>query len=71
MTNIANPVCLARKVMENTDHCLLVGEGANKFSQECNIPTVEISSLITEASLEEWRIYEKYKFAVDSLFNNR
>lgn len=58
-------------VMDKTDHCLLVGEGANKFAQECNVPTVEPSSLITEACFEDWKKYEKYKFAVDSLFNNQ
>ena len=30
VNNIKNPVVLARKVMENTPHTLLVGEGANR-----------------------------------------
>lgn len=57
--------------MEQTDHCLLVGEGANKFANECNMPIVEQSSLVTETCLEEWKTFEKYKMAVDSLFNNQ
>lgn len=57
--------------MDKTQHCLLVGEGANKFAEECNIATVEPSSLVTDACLEEWRIFQEYKTAVDSLFNNQ
>lgn len=71
MTNIANPIRLARMVMEKTDHCLLVGEGANKFASECNVPSVDPSTLLTEASKKEWETYEKYKCTVDSLFNNQ
>ncbi|MBK9271028.1 MAG: isoaspartyl peptidase/L-asparaginase [Saprospiraceae bacterium] len=37
-TGIQNPVLLARLVMEKTDHVLLVGEGANRFAEEMNIP---------------------------------
>lgn len=71
VTNISNPISLARMVMEKTDHCLLVGEGANIFAKECNVPNVDPSTLITEACLEEWHTFEKYKSAVDSLFNNQ
>lgn len=71
VANISNPISLARMVMEQTDHCLLVGEGANMFANECNIPNVDPSSLITEACLEEWKTFEKYKTAVDSLFNKQ
>ncbi|KAI9561701.1 hypothetical protein GHT06_012661 [Daphnia sinensis] len=71
VANISNPICLARMVMEQTDHCLLVGEGANMFANECNVPSVDPSSLVTEACLEEWQTFEKYKSAVDSLFNNQ
>src|SRR5207253_10299474 len=31
--NIKNPSCVARLVMQRTDHCLLVGEGALKFAK--------------------------------------
>ncbi len=57
--------------MEKTEHCLLVGEGANQFANECNVPSVDQSSLVTEAALEEWKTFEKYKTAVDSLFNKQ
>ena len=71
MTNISNPICLARMVMEKTDHCLLVGEGANMFAKECNVASVDPSTLVTEDCLKEWNTFQKYKSAVDSLFNNQ
>ena len=69
--NIQNPISLARLVMEKTEHCLLVGDGANIFAEELNIPLVETSSLVTDACLEEWKTFQQYKNAVDSLFNNQ
>ncbi|XP_022799825.1 isoaspartyl peptidase/L-asparaginase-like [Stylophora pistillata] len=38
---IANPVSLARRVMEDTPHCLLAGEGALKFAKKIGFPVVE------------------------------
>ena len=35
--NVKNPVKLARLVMENTEHFLLAGDGANKFAREMKI----------------------------------
>ena len=32
--NIKNPITLARKVLEETEHVLIVGEGANKFAKK-------------------------------------
>ena len=71
VTNIANPISLARKVMDKTDHCLLVGEGANQFAEECDIKFVDPTTLVTAACLEEWETFKKYQTAVDSLFNNK
>ena len=39
--NIANPVSLARMVMEKTNHIMLIGSGANKFAKEMGIPEVD------------------------------
>ncbi len=35
--NIKNPVCLARLVMERTEHILLAGEGANQFAEQIGV----------------------------------
>ena len=57
--------------MDKTDHCLLVGAGAQQFAQECGIETVDQATLITPACQAEWEYFQKYKNAVDSLFNNK
>lgn len=50
---IANPVSLARHVMEDTPHCLLAGEGAVKFAKKIGFPVLEDPLvLITEESHE-------------------
>lgn len=38
---IANPVSLARRVMEDTPHCLLAAEGALKFARKIGFPVLE------------------------------
>ncbi|MGH8551603.1 MAG: isoaspartyl peptidase/L-asparaginase family protein [Methylococcales bacterium] len=37
---IANPVQLARRVMSESEHVMLIGLGAMRFAQECGIPRV-------------------------------
>ena len=50
--DIANPVSLARKVMEETSHCLLCGEGAMKFANQINFPMLnDPQELITNDSV--------------------
>jgi len=50
---IANPVSLARRVMEDTPHCLLAAEGALKFARKIGFPILENPlELITNESKE-------------------
>lgn len=46
--NIKNPVKLARLVMEETDHILLAGEGANQFAVDQGIKTEPDEYFFTE-----------------------
>ena len=53
VSDIANPVSLARRVMEDTPHCLLAAEGALKFAKKIGFPIVKNpSELITDESHE-------------------
>jgi L-asparaginase / beta-aspartyl-peptidase len=45
---IHNPIQLARKVLEKSDHMMLVGDGAERFAQSHGIPLVAPESLIIE-----------------------
>ncbi|XP_018595580.2 isoaspartyl peptidase/L-asparaginase [Scleropages formosus] len=52
---IANPVQLARLVMDKTSHLCLTAEGASQFARNMGIPEVQEESLITEYSIMRWR----------------
>src|SRR5262249_56040783 len=45
---VANPITVARKVLESRRHVLLVGEGALSFSRSVGIPECDPESLITD-----------------------
>ena len=51
---IANPVTLARAVMETGRHVLLVGEGARRFAAEAGIEECASEALIAERQRARW-----------------
>ena len=55
--NLKNPVSLARKVMENSDHVFLVGEGANKFAALQGFKNFD--GLIVKRELNRWKKLRK------------
>ncbi|XP_003726996.1 isoaspartyl peptidase/L-asparaginase [Strongylocentrotus purpuratus] len=71
VNNIKNPISLARKVMEETDHALLVGHGANRFASEMGIEKVPTSDLVTEDARRTWEECRKFKKTVDVFFSSR
>ncbi|MGB5498677.1 MAG: N(4)-(beta-N-acetylglucosaminyl)-L-asparaginase [Maribacter sp.] len=56
MQNIAHPVSVARKVMEDTPHVMLAGKGAEQFAYEKGFEKVD---LLTEKSKKEWLEWKK------------
>ncbi|XP_041266640.1 isoaspartyl peptidase/L-asparaginase isoform X2 [Onychostruthus taczanowskii] len=52
---IANPIKLARLVMEKTKHMLLTDHGAHLFAQAMSIPEIPGEKLVTERSRERWK----------------
>ena len=50
--NIKHPVSVARKVMEETKHVMLVGEGARQFAISKGFQEID---LLTEKSENEWK----------------
>jgi beta-aspartyl-peptidase (threonine type) len=58
--NIRNPISLARRVMEDSNHVFLVGEGANKFAALHGFE--KFDGLIIKRELDRWKkLREKYK----------
>jgi N4-(beta-N-acetylglucosaminyl)-L-asparaginase len=56
LQNIKNPIAVARKIMEETPHIMLVGEGARQFALAQGF--VE-ENLLTPESEKEWRDWLK------------
>ncbi len=55
---IKNPIALARKVLENSEHVLLVGAGAGRFAREQGIEEIAEEDLLVgreRQRLEEWK----------------
>ena len=49
--NLLHPVSLARTVMQQTEHCLLVGEGAQAFARQAGFEELDPTELLTEREL--------------------
>ncbi len=56
MQHIANPISVARKVMEETPHVMLAGKGAEQFAYEQGF---EKTNLLTEESKQAWEEWKK------------
>ncbi|GGD46579.1 N(4)-(beta-N-acetylglucosaminyl)-L-asparaginase [Muriicola marianensis] len=56
LKDVVHAVSVARKVMEETPHVLLAGEGARKFALEMGFPE---ENLLTEKSRQEWLEWKK------------
>jgi beta-aspartyl-peptidase (threonine type) len=55
VSTVANPVLLAREVLKDGRHVLLVGKGAEEFAVTCGLPAVEQKYFITDRQLRKWR----------------
>jgi beta-aspartyl-peptidase (threonine type) len=49
VTCVANPITLARKLLESQRHVLLVGAGAEAFARAAGVPACDPASLVTDA----------------------
>lgn len=62
LRNIMHPASVAKLVMERTDHCLLVGEGALRFARMHGVPE---TNLLTEEAREIWLYWKETLNAKD------
>jgi beta-aspartyl-peptidase (threonine type) len=56
LTDVANPVTLARAVMERSPHVFLAGPGASAFAREVGIPAVANAALVTDTQRARWEL---------------
>jgi beta-aspartyl-peptidase (threonine type) len=53
--HVLHPVSLARRVMERTEHCLLVAEGAERFARDIGFPLVSNEELLVGPEVVRWK----------------
>ncbi len=54
VSRIRNPIRLARRVLEASEHMMLVGEGAEKFAREQELPLCDPEELVLERERAAW-----------------
>ena len=59
--NIRHPITLARNVMQETNHCMLAGQGAIDFARSIGMEMVPTSDLLTAREIERWNMLQKEK----------
>jgi beta-aspartyl-peptidase (threonine type) len=60
---IKNPIAVARRVMERSDHSMFVGEGAEKFASEHGIPLCDPNELVIPRERAAWELCRSGKHA--------
>jgi len=69
--NTANPVQLAQLVMDNTEHTLLVGAGADSFAEEMKVLKKSTDDLVTKEGKDELDRYLKFNTTINEAFQLR
>ncbi len=65
LQNIAHPVSVARKVMEETPHIILAGKGAEQFAYEQGFKKEDLLTESTRKQYEEWKKESKYETVIN------
>jgi beta-aspartyl-peptidase (threonine type) len=60
---IKNPVRLARKILENSPHMMMIAEGAERFAKEQGLHLCKPEELVSEAEWEAWMKCKQDKHA--------
>ena len=65
LQNIAHPISVARKVMEETPHIILAGKGAEQFAYEQGFEKEELLTESTKKQYQEWLKSSKYETIIN------
>lgn len=69
---VKNPISLARKVMEESEHILLVGTGAEHFAAEHGIELCHLNDLVIEREKKRWqKVQGKKKGSTKDAFHRK
>ena len=59
ITSIKNPTILARKVLEKSEHVMLIGKGAREFAKFCGLPRMSNDYFVVDSRIRQWREAQK------------
>ncbi len=59
--HIKNPILLARKIMDESEHILLVGAGAEDFAVAHGVSLCQMSDLVSVREMERWKSFRGSK----------
>lgn len=57
--NIKNPISLSRRVMEKSEHVMLIGKGAMEFATLCGIAPTADDYFVTASRIRQWQAAQK------------
>ncbi|MCF6167510.1 N(4)-(beta-N-acetylglucosaminyl)-L-asparaginase [Lutibacter sp.] len=66
LQDIENPISVARKVMEDTQHVMLVGEGAKQFALEKGFKETNLLTEKSKKAWEKWKEHSNYQPTINS-----
>jgi beta-aspartyl-peptidase (threonine type) len=70
--NVRNPISLCRKIMDESEHILLTGMGAERFAKEHGIQTCSQMDLLIDRELKKWEEAKgKQNFSTKDAFQLR
>ncbi len=61
LQGIKHPISVARKVMEETPHVMLVGSGAERFALAKGFEKINLLTDLSKREFEDWKKTSKYK----------
>ncbi|VAW22976.1 N4-(beta-N-acetylglucosaminyl)-L-asparaginase, putative [hydrothermal vent metagenome] len=66
LQDIENPISVARKVMEDTQHVMLVGEGAKQFALKKGFEETNLLTKNSKVAWEKWKERSNYQPTINS-----
>ncbi len=61
LENTMHAISVARKVMEETPHTMLCGEGATQFARAMGFPEQDLMTATSRKAWENWQLEKQYK----------
>ncbi len=55
ITNIKNPIALARQVLEKSEHVMLIGKGAREFAKLWGVEMMTDDYFVIDSRIRQWR----------------